>query len=114
MKLIIICILINIIALITSSLKKRSKSKSKKQFIIRRPYTPRPSPLFMRRTIVTPRPIFTPRPVFAIVRHTVVECPNKKGEKVLIGKSTGICKSPCNMKTCIQTNGECCFYAKPE
>lgn len=108
MKLIIICILINIIALITSSLKKRSRSKSKRQFFIRRPYIVRHSPLLVRRTIVTPRP------VFAVVRPAVVECPVKKGNRVLIGKSTGICKTPCNMKSCIQTSAECCFYAKPE
>ncbi len=105
MKLILICILINIIAIITNSLKKRTGSK--KQIIIRRPYIYRP-PLLVRRTIVTPRP------VFAIVRRAVVECPTKKGKRVLIGKSSGICKSPCNIKTCIQTSAECCFYAKPE
>ena len=107
MKLILICILINIIAIIANSLKKRTGNK--KQFIIRRPYlVRRPTPLFVRRTI------FSPRPHFAIVRPAVVECPNKKGKKVIIGKSSGICKSPCNIKTCIQTSSECCFYAKPE
>lgn len=106
MKLILICFLINIIAIITNSLKKRTGNK--KQVIIRRPYFVRHAPLLLRRTIVTPRPLF------AIVRPAVFECPTKKGKKILIGKSTGICKSPCTIKSCIQTSAECCFYAKPE
>ncbi len=106
MKLIIICILINIIALITSLMKKRSGSK--KQFIIRRPFIVNRPPFLISRTIVTPRPLL------AVVRPAVIACPIKRGKRILIGKSSGICKSPCTLKTCIQTSIECCFYAKPE
>jgi len=94
----------NIIAILSNSLK-RSKSKSKKQFIIRRPFF-RPYPVFFRRTFESPS-------VYAVVR-SVPECPLKKGIRTLIAKTSGVCKSPCNIKTCIQTSMECCVYAKPE
>lgn len=116
MKLVILCILINIIAIVFGSLRKKNHS-SKKQFIIRRPYVSR-VPIFPRPFVYTRpllhRPLVFSRPVLAVMRTHINECPLIKGDKQLIGKSSGICKSPCKISTCIQTSDECCFYGKGE
>ena len=42
------------------------------------------------------------------------ECPEKRGKKSLIGKSSGRCKKSCTPKSCIQITFECCTYGIPE
>lgn len=117
MKLIIIYFFINIIALILASLTDNSKrSHSKKHVVIKRPYITRPTvvarPIAYTRPYIRTSPVLLRRPVFAVVRTQIEECPLIKGNKELVGKSTGKCKSPCSISACIQTSSECCFYSK--
>ena len=116
--------LLNLISIIFSKIKRsktnalskvKTKSKNRKGiFFSRSPYYGRvysnyygPSRLYYQRPLVISTNLLVPLSQYN-------ECPDKKGKKILIGKSSGSCKLPCNIKTCIQIALECCTYGFPE
>jgi hypothetical protein len=119
-------LLINLIALILTKFKKSRtnsktkalrKSKSKSQWFLRRPfhhfrrvYGPgfhRPSFTIVRRSpIVLSEPSLIPLSDY-------LECQMNLGQKILAGKSSGHCRSPCTVNSCIQLSYECCIYGNP-
>ena len=113
-------VLFNVIAMILSkairsktkaTAKSLSKSKSKKGIYYRSPYFGgryysgfyRPYGYYYTRPLVLSANLLAPMRSF-------IECPAHKGKKILVGKSSGSCKTPCNKKSCIQLSLECCIY----
>ena len=115
-------LLVNLIVMILSKSKRtnalsKSKSKSKQYFLRRRPFgyyrsvysgLYRPSYTFMRRS-----PVVYSNPLLVPLSSGFSTCPMEKGRKTLIGKSSGNCRSPCNLSTCIQLSFEGCIYSYP-
>ena len=126
-------VLFNVIAMIFSKAKRSkskaasnslSKSKSKNGQFIRRPFGyGRPfgySGVYRpyaynpyRYSMPLARPLVL-SPSLLIPVSPYSECPANKGRKVMVGKSSGNCKVPCTMKSCIQISFECCIYGFPE
>ena len=115
--------LFNLIALILSKIKRsktnalsKSKSKSKNKWLLRRPFgyyrglysgLYRPSYTFFRRSpIVYSSPLLVPLSNYS-------SCPQNLGRKLIVGKSSGNCKYPCNSNSCVQLSFECCIYGFP-
>lgn len=128
MKFIVLfCIIFNLLAIILSktirtksNLKSKENSQAKnKGFYYRYPYYGRrwysgyyyPYSYYtypLRRPLVISANLPIPMSQF-------LECPKRKGEKLLLGSSKGVCKvPPCTKKSCIQTPNECCIYGFPE
>ncbi len=101
MKFIFLFIIIKIITFISASLKRKSTKKNE-QILIRRPYINRyrSVPIFRPQLVYPSSRIVSP-PVLAVVRNHISECPQFKDDKMLVGRSTGLCKLPCNIKYCI-------------
>jgi hypothetical protein len=118
-------LLINLIALILTKIKRsktnaliKSKSKSNNKWLLRRPFG------YYRR-IYGPRLY---RPSYTIYRRSPIvisnssliplsdytSCPMNLDIKILAGKSSGFCRSPCSINSCVQLSYECCIYGNPE
>jgi len=69
----------------------------------------RPTYTFARRSPI----VFASPSSLLIPLSQFPNCPGNKGQKTLVGKSSGSCKAPCNLNSCIQLSFECCIYGFP-